>query len=238
MVFSRVLLISEDMNWQVYVTDFQVSMDNEILRPYSTTLSVNVIPDFIQRLNSAIMCNGNFEPIFVEIAQVRRAKCCQVATGDTVAVLDEKVCINVGGVNYFSTVRHVNCSILLNSAISICSTCSQYRNTLRAMASRHKKLTPPSIHTNVRYLRTPQRSAYIKFLQKAIHTKNQQILRLKSRIKNIINSNACVELDDQLNTDIMKIVEDHKQLTEKDDFKRIFWEQQVATYITCIPIIY
>lgn len=47
-----------------------------------------------------------------------------------------------------------------------------------------------------------------------------------------------MELDDQLNTDIMKIVEDHKQLTEKDDFKRIFWEQQVATYITCIPIIY
>lgn len=165
MVFSRVLLISEDMNWQVYVTDFQVSMDNEILRPYSTTLSVNVIPDFIQRLNSAIMCNGNFEPIFVEIAQVRKGKLFS-STGNTVAVLDEKVCINVGEVNYFSTVRHVNCSILLNSAISICSTCSQYRNTLWAMASRHKKLTPPSIHTNVRYLRTPQKSAYIKSRRK------------------------------------------------------------------------
>ena len=237
MVFSRVLLISDDMTWQVYVTEFQVSMDNEILRPYSATLSVNVIPDLIQRLDSATMCIANFEPIFVEIAQVRKGKLLS-STGNTVAVLDEKVCINVGGVYYFSTVRHVNCSILINSAVSVCSTCSQYRNTLRAMASRHKKLTSPSINTNVRYLRTPQRSAYIKSLQRAIQTKNQQILRLKTRIKNLINSSACVELDDQLNADIMKIVEDHQQLTEKDDFKRIFWEQQVYTYIYYISHIY
>ena len=48
-----------------------------------------------------------------------------------------------------------------------------------------------------------------------------------------MNANSCVELDDKLNSDIMKIVEDHKKLTEKDDFKQIFWEQQVcvATYI-------
>ena len=46
-----------------------------------------------------------------------------------------------------------------------------------------------------------------------------------------MKSNVCVELDDQLNTDILKVVKDHKQLTEKDDFKQIFWEQQVASYI-------
>ena len=68
MVFSRLLLISDDMTWQVYVTDFQVLMDNDILRTYSPILSLDVIPNLIQRLDSSVMCSGNFEPQFVEIA--------------------------------------------------------------------------------------------------------------------------------------------------------------------------
>lgn len=43
-----------------------------------------------------------------------------------------------------------------------------------------------------------------------------------------MSSNLCLELDDKLNADILKVVEDHKTMTEKDDFKWIFWEQQVA----------
>ena len=232
MVFSRILLISGDMTWQVYVRDFQVPMDNEILRPYSVvTLSADTLPDLLQKLDTAVMCNGNFDSRFIEISQVRKGRLLS-SNGEVVAKLDEKFCINVNGVYYFSTIRHINCSILLYKS-SVCCTCAGYRNTLRALISRYKTATPPSsrIHTNVRYLRTSQRSAYIKSLQRAIQTKNQQIMRLKSRIEKLMKSNVCVELDDQLNTDILKVVEDHKQLTEKDDFKRIFWEQQVASYI-------
>lgn len=79
-------------------------------------------------------------------------------------------------------------------------------------------------------MRTPQRSAYIKSLQRAIQTKNRQIHRLKSRLKDLMNSSSCVELDDKFNADILKVIEDHKMI-EKDNFKQIFWEQQVRTYI-------
>ena len=61
------------MTWQVYVRDFQVPMDNEILRPYSAvTLSADTLPDLIQKIDNAVMCNGNFDTQFIEIAQVRK----------------------------------------------------------------------------------------------------------------------------------------------------------------------
>ena len=97
------------------------------------------------------------------------------------------------------------------------------------MVSRHKNATSSNIHGNVRYLRTPQRAAYIKSLQRAIRTKNRQLIRLKSKLKDLMSSNSCLELDDNLNADILKVVEDHKSISEKDDFKRIFWEQQVCS---------
>ena len=43
-----------------------------------------------------------------------------------------------------------------------------------------------------------------------------------------MDSSSCLEVDDKLNDDILKVVEDHKAI-ESDDFKRIFWEQQVIT---------
>ena len=32
-----------------------------------------------------------------------------------------------------------------------------------------------------------------------------------------MNANSCVDLDGKLNTDIMKVAEDHKKLTERDE---------------------
>lgn len=46
-----------------------------------------------------------------------------------------------------------------------------------------------------------------------------------------MSSNSCLELDNNLNADILKVVEDHKSISEKDDFKLILWEQQVAIFI-------
>ena len=43
-----------------------------------------------------------------------------------------------------------------------------------------------------------------------------------------MSSNSCLELDDNLIADILKVVEDNKSISEKDDFKWFFWEQQVA----------
>ena len=91
------------------------------------------------------------------------------------------------------------------SSSAICSVCQSYHNTLRAMASRVKQLSDQTgLHTNVRYLRTSQRSAYIKSLQTAIRTKNQQIQRMKVKLNCLMESNSCITIDDDLTSDISK----------------------------------
>ena len=141
---------SFDMTWQVYVKDFLVSLDNEVLSPYSATLSLSTLPGLIQRLDSATICHGNFEPQFIEIAQARKGRFLSSDGETVIAILDDKVCINVDGVWYFATVRHINCSLLL-AGLSICSACLNYRNTLQALVTRYKKPSTLTAHINTRY---------------------------------------------------------------------------------------
>jgi len=173
MMFSRTLLISNDCTWKVYAADHLVSMENEILNSYPTKLTSTMIHGLIQKLDEATLCQGNYEPQFVEIARLRKCRFLSRA-GEMVAILDEKICINVDGEMYFCTVRHVECSILISSSL-VCNVCMKYRDTLRALVSRYRKPTILSVHTNVKSLRTPQRSIYIKSLQRAVQTKTQQI---------------------------------------------------------------
>lgn len=230
MMFSRMLLIDEEFTWQVYAADHLVPMENEILNSYPEKLSPAMLPKLIQKLDEVNLCQGNYEPRFVKIARLRKCRFISRA-GQIVAILDEKVCINVDGALYFSTVRHVKCSILISSSL-VCDTCVKYRDTLRALFSRFKiRPTVLSMHTNVKCLRTPQRDVYIKTLQRSVITKNRQIKRLKDKLKKLVNSEACSEQDETFNSSIMKVVENHKMI-EKDDFKRIFWEQQV--HCTCV----
>ena len=65
------------MTWQVYVRDFQVLMDNEILRPYSAvTLSADTLPDLLRKLDTAVMCNGNFDSL--KLLKYGREGCYQI----------------------------------------------------------------------------------------------------------------------------------------------------------------
>ena len=80
----------------------------------------------------------------------------------------------------------------------------------------------------MRYLRTPQRSAYIKSLQTALRTKHRQLQRMKVKLNHLMESNSCIKVDDDLTSDIAKVIENTRVL-QGDEFKRIFWEQQVAS---------
>ena len=234
MVFSRRLLIKNDMSWQVYVGSHLVSMDNVLFNAYPKTISLDALKSLMQHVSGASLCHGNFEPVFIEVARLRKSKFSS-SSGEIVATLDESMCIIVDGVEYSATIRHVNCSILLMEQ-SVCLTCSEYRSTLRALVSRHRRLKTVSSHINTRYMRTPQRSAYIRSLQTAIRSKNAQLRRLRIKVKKLVESSACVQLDDSLNSDIQRVIDDH-QVLEKDDFKRIFWEQQVRSYAVAFYVL-
>lgn len=50
---------------------------------------------------------------------------------------------------------------------------------------------------------------------------------MKIRLNNILDNDGVVVTDD-LRCDIEKVVESH-HILEEDEFKRVFWEQQVAS---------
>ena len=121
---------------------------------------------------------------------------------------------------------------------SVCSTCTEYRNTLRSMVSRHRRVKVVSSHVNIRYLYTPQRYIYIQSLRRAIKNKNAQIKRLTAKVKKLMESSSCVQLDNDFNSDILRVIDDHKSL-ENDDFKWIFWQQQVCIdFMLCLSYVH
>lgn len=78
-------------------------------------------------------------------------------------------------------------------------------------------------------MRTPQRRAHLAILRKAIQNKNRQLKRLRAKVASLLerNSESTISLDEKLSKDIQMVIDNHKEI-EKDDFKRIFWEQQVV----------
>ena len=231
-IISRLILIQRDMKWKVYVFDHLISMENDILTQYNSTMTSDIILPLIYTLNNAFLCPGNVDSHIIQLAHDRKGSFLS-QQGQMIAVLEENVILNVDNEQYFATVRHVQCEIV-TSTLTICSVCQSYCNALRALASRAKRLSlQVGLHTNVRYLRTPQRSAYIKSLQTAIRTKQRHLQRIKVKLNHLMASNSCITVDNGLTSDISKVIENTEVLLD-DEFKRIFWEQQVATcYMFC-----
>ena len=48
-----------------------------------------------------------------------------------------------------NTIRHIGCKILISTSNIICSVCTKYRNTLRALFYRQQKYQPHSPHLNM-----------------------------------------------------------------------------------------
>ena len=200
-IISRLILIQRDMKWKVYVFDHLVSMENDILAQYNSTMTSDIILPLIYTLNNAFLCPGNVDSHIIQLAHDRKGSF-RSQQGQMIAVLEENVILNVDNEQYFATVRHVQCEIV-TSTLTICSVCQSYRNALRALASRAKRLSlQVGLHTNVRYLRTPQRSAYIKSLQTAIRTKERHLQRIKVKLNHLMASNSCIRVDNDLTSDI------------------------------------
>ena len=149
-----------------------------------------------------------------------------------VAILEESFCFTLNKERKSGTVRHVNCAILLKQQTT-CTMCSDYRNTLQALVSKVSNVpsTPTcNIHVNTRFMKSPQRKAHLAALRRAIQNKNKQVQRLKIKVDKLLNGKSCVTLDEELSNDLQMIINQHKVI-EKDEFRHIFWEQQVVNML-------
>ena len=89
-----------------------------------------------------------------------------------------------------------------------------------------------SLHTNIRFLRTPQKIARFEAVRKAIKNKNKQLQRLKMKLSRAVKTDG-IFVDDELSSDLQQVVDskaDHEPVFGNDEFKRIFWDQQVPIH--------
>ena len=169
MVISKLLLIQPDFSWKVFIINHAIGRDNEVLKSFPNTITIDNFMPLINKLHAAKICTGNYEARFVQLAQIRKCKFFS-ASGRLIARLEETICLTVDNEKFSATIRHVNCAVLIIDA-SICQVCYVYRNTLRAILSNSKKVTKSSIHVPVCRLLTPQRKPYIKSPARAIRNK-------------------------------------------------------------------
>jgi len=206
-------------------------MQSEILTNFPWMMTSEHVVKIIYALSSANICSGNYEERFVTLACQRKGTFSSV-NGQQVAFLDESFSIEAGGVQYNSTIRHWKCHLLIKGLI--CVPCNQFRNNLRALASRLSRCITgvPSLYTNIRFLRTPQKTARLISLRKSIKMKNRQLKQLRLKLSTIVETDGiCV--DAQLQKDLEKVADFHS-VVEEDEFKRVFWEQLVHKILSPI----
>lgn len=223
-VILRLLLISSDLTWQVYVAEHLVPSESVLLKDFPSTVTGDIATNIIFTLSEANICLGNYDDRFITLAHTRKGKFLS-HHGNLIAFLDESFCVDVEGQQYSCTIRHCNCEILTQH--QICLPCKNFRNTLRALACKKTDHTSTitSLYANNRFLRTPQKNARLILLRKAIKLKTKQLQRLRTKLSAIMESDG-ISVDEQLRTDLEKVMDIHS-VVQEDEFKRIFWEQQV-----------
>ena len=241
-IIFHVLQIRSNLTWELHTVNHLISPESDLLYKQPTHLTAESAERLIHHINSCHLCTGNSDKQFVELAKQRKGRFL-TRTGETIAFLEEDICFSIEEEEpQCSTIRHTNCAVLLSTS-GVCSICSNYRNTLRVLLCRHKK-KPRSPHPNknIRFFTTPQRRAHLQSLRKAIRNKNRQLKRLRAKLEMLVKTDS-VEVDEGLDQDLQMMVEDCSNAESvRDEFKHIFWEQQVCMHLfvltSTIDLIY
>lgn len=133
------------------------------------------------------------------------------------------------------TIRHVNCSLLLEGS-ACCNNCKKYRkNTLNKLLHRlNNRATQNkeniSSHVNHRFMDSESKTLRIKALQTEVLRKTKALNRMEKILHEEIQK-ECIPVDDMLHADLLTIMNQHGPLPDGDDqhihdFKEIFWKQQ------------
>ena len=231
MSFSKVLLINRELSWRLFVENHEITTSNSVLSCFPSRLTSKVLLHLLDVLHNANVCLGNFDDQFIKLALMKKGTFYS-AKNQVLAILEESFCFTINKERRSGTVRHVNCAILLKQQAT-CTICTKYHNTLRALVSKVSNIpsTPTCcIQVNTRFMKSPQRKAHLAALRRAIQNKNKQVQRLKNRVEKLLNGKSCVTLDKELSNDLQMIIDKHKVI-EKDEFRHIFWEQQVVNML-------
>ena len=102
----RLLLVKNDLTWQVYVAENMVPSDCAVLKSFPPTLNREFVPNMVSTICATNICVGNYDNKFITLSHTRRGRFLS-HNGQLVAFLDETLCVEIGGKQYSATIRHV-----------------------------------------------------------------------------------------------------------------------------------
>ena len=230
LVITHSLLINNDCTWDLFVHGRKViPATNGLLSLIPNVLNQQMFLKLINIIDSSKICPGNVDTHFVDMGNARKGKFL-TTDGVTKAAVEEGFPLLLNGKIYTSTVRMINCEVLIQGAK--CIHCQSYRSQLRAMYSRCKRKESDtcnnSKYTNNRHLKTPEKIEKLKILQTKVIEAGKQIKSLTLRMSKLSTG---VSIDEALHTDLLGIAEQHNtsimELFPVGSFRRLFWEEQV-----------
>ena len=212
-----------DFTWNVHVHDHLLDRTRVAsLREIPDHLDVQAFQSLVNLLDTLYLCRGNADVRYVEMLEHKRDNVI-FSSGSVVAYLDNKL-------KHQKTVRHHSCSLLVMNEKTKCHACWSYRDNLRAIYSNFCKSKEFSKKTNFRYLSSPQKNRRLKLVRNALKNKQRQLNNLRKKLKAVTEKQGVIVSDLALQADIEKVIAKHGQDISKlpaDNFRRIFWEQQV-----------
>jgi hypothetical protein len=84
--------------------------------------------------------------------------------------------------------------------------------------------------TNLRYMRTPERLSALRNARQTLRNRDRKIARVKKQLE-LLTAQRGVAVESHVSEEIKQVIERETSEMEslpESDFRRIFWEQQVA----------
>ena len=217
---TKSLIVMADHTWVAFINGLPVQHSCSALHDIPDVLTCESFLELVTRLQTYYTCIGNGDSHFVKMCEIKKGKFLSIKKELVAFIHETDLC---------KVVRHVSCELLVNKEDQRCTVCQAYRARLRAMYSSSCKSNLAANKTNLRFLQTPQHKSRIVSLRKRIKNIKAKNRRL-SRLLNEITSTSGITTDALLEQDLVSTIGANKEQMEQlpqDDFRRIFWEQQV-----------
>ncbi len=240
-IVTHCLAVKKDFTWQVSVHGHTISSDCSPLSAIPKHLTKKSTQELLTTLDTASVCAGHPDKHLLEFVKAKKGNVLS-KSGKVMATIDANAPIFLNGERYLETVRPLSCTVLVHGVK--CSSCTAYRDTLRAMYHQwHKKGNASrcglsNSHTNTRYLNSPEKIQRLSEWKARAKAAEIKVRRLQEKIA-VATEKDGVEVDEDLHSDLAQIMgERSSEVQDKhdsDSFQRVFWEQQLQAHQAASP---
>ena len=235
---SKSILIRSDLHWVVCVNG-KVANNSPTLSSIPKTLSLESFRSVVDIVHRSKICTGFANKKYVDMCREKKGTLYSSKRKGVAAFLHEGYPIAFGDAYTYATVRH---TLITLCGHDRCASCNGYQPTLKAMYSYFKKhssttSSTPHSKSNIRFFSTPVRLRQSRLLRQSLYMQKRKVKRLDSRLE-LATAQEGIELHDD---DLQGVVDGFQSdidLMNEDDFRKIFWTQQVTIYTvhTCIHV--